>query len=374
MLTSEGSRPDEADEAGASGVGLVPDAEPVPGVAAAPVYATWGQRVVAALLDDAMLAGVTWLALGSGYLLPTLTPVLSADAEGWPWDPRILIPLGAVAVLLVLQALTGWTPGKLVVGIRVVREESSAPAGLWTTVARWALHVLDAVLLIGYLRPLWHQKRQTFADGIVRTVVVQQLPDLPRKQGIAVYGAALVAVVLGLGYCFPINSGSSGAPESVVACELEGPGPYLTTGEIALDGSVWEAQERRMWTVKASRTVHPGATVTWASDPSVRDVGYRVEIDARPSSEDGEPVISRSWDVGTGGVDGDPSSDGSYTHTRNVSPDGDVHVADVEFQESDGDLGALGTQVWTDVRLIADGEVVATCSSRIGYDDADQVG
>ncbi|MEV0950311.1 RDD family protein [Promicromonospora sp. NPDC050249] len=372
MLTSEGSRPDEA---GVSRAGLVPDAEPVIDAAVAPAYATWGQRVVAALLDDAMLAGVTWLAFGSGYFLPTLTPVLWADAdEGWPSDPRILIPLGAVAVLLVLQALTGWTPGKLVVGIRVVREESSAPAGLWTTVARWVLHLLDAVLLIGYLRPLWHRKRQTFADGIVRTVVVQQLPDLPRKQGLAVYSAALVAVVLGLGYCFPIHGGASSAPESVVVCELDGRAPYLTTGEIALDGSVWEDWERRMWTVKATRTAHPGATVTWASDPSVRDVHYRVEIDARPSSEDGEPMISRSWDVGTGGVDDDPSSDGSYTHTRNISPDGDVHVADVELQESDGDLGALGTQVWTDVRLIADGEVLAACGSGMGYDDADQVG
>lgn len=371
MLTSEGSRPDEA---GTSGIGLAPDTEPVLDAAVAPVYATWGQRVVAALLDDAMLGGVTWLAFGSGFLLPTLTPVLWGDAEGWPWDLRILIPLGAVAVLLVLQALTGWTPGKLVVGIRVVGEESSAPAGLWTTAARWALHLLDAVLLIGYLRPLWHQKRQTFADGIVRTVVVQQLPDLPRKQGIAVYWAAVVVVALGLGYCFPVNGGSSAAPESVVACELDGPGPYLTTGEIALDGSVWEARERRMWTVRATRTAHPGATVTWASDPSVRDVDYRVEIDARPSSEDGEPMISRSWDIGTGGVGDDPSSDGSYTHTRNVSPDGDVHVADVELQESDGDLGALGTQVWIDVRLIADGEVVAACGSRIGYDDVDQVG
>jgi Mce-associated membrane protein len=369
MLTSEGARPDEA---GTSGVGLVPDTEPVLAEAVAPEYATWGQRVVAAILDDATLAGATWLALGSGYFLPTLTPVLWADADkGWPRGLLILVPVGAVAILLVLQALTGWTPGKLVVGIRVVREQSSAPAGLWTTLMRWVLHLLDAILLIGYLRPLWHQKRQTFADGIVRTIVVQAVPDLPRKQGIAVYAAALVIVVLGLGYCLPINGGRSSTPERVVACELDGPGPLLTTGEILLGGSVWEERERRMWTVKATRTANPGATITWASDRSARDAGYRVEIDARPSSANGEPVISRSWDIGTGGVDDDPSSDSSYLHTRNLAPDGDVHVADVELQESDGDLGSLGTQVWMDVRLIADGETVAACGSAIDYDQAD---
>jgi Mce-associated membrane protein len=374
MLTSEGPRPDEA---GASGVGLVHVIEPALADAAVPAYATWGQRVIAAILDNAILAGVTWLALGAGFTQPTLTPGFGTSGDaGRPDDPLILVPVGAVAILLVLQALTGWTPGKLVVGIRVLREQSAAPAGLWTTLARWALHLLDAILLIGYLRPLWHQKRQTFADGIVRTVVVQAVPDLPRKQGIAVYSAALVVVVLGLGYCLPINGGRSSATERVVACGLDGPGPSLTTGEILLGGSVWEEQERRMWTVKATRTAHPGATITWASDPSVRDAGYRVEIDARPSSANGEPVISRSWDIGTGGVDGDPSPDGSYLHTRNVAPDGDVHVADVELQESDGDLGGLGTQVWIDVRLIADGETLAACGSAVDYDqaDADRVG
>lgn len=372
MLTSEGARPDGA---GPSEVGLVPDTEPAPADAVVPAYATWGQRVVAAILDNAILAAVTWLALGAGFAQPTLTPRYGTPGDaGWPNDPLILVPIGAVAVLLVLQALTGWTPGKLVVGIRVVREQSSAPVGLWTTAARWALHLLDAVLLIGYLRPLWHQKRQTFADGVVRTIVVQQLPDLPRTQGIVAYSAALVVVALGLGYCLPINGGGSSAPEPVVACDLDGPGPFLTTGEILLGGSVWEQRERRMWTVKATRTAHPGATITWASDPSVRDAGYRVEIDARPSSANGEPVVSRSWDIGTGGVDDDPSPDFSYLHTRNVAPDGDVHVADVELQDSDGDLGALGTQVWIDVRLIADGEVVAACGSGIGYDDTHQVG
>ncbi|MGI5188860.1 hypothetical protein ACQEVI_12045 [Promicromonospora sp. CA-289599] len=206
--------------------------------------------------------------------------------------------------------------------------------------------------------------------------MVQAVPDLPRTQGIAVYSAALVVVVLGLGYCLPINGGGSSTTEGVVPCELDGPGPLLTTGEILLGGSVWEKRERRMWTVRATRTAHPGASITWASDPSVRDAGYRVEIDARPSSANGEPVVSRSWDIGTGGVGDDPSSDGSYLHTRNVAPDGDIHVVDVELQGADGDLGDLGTQVWMDVRLIADGETVAACGSAIDYDQAaaDQAG
>jgi Mce-associated membrane protein len=372
MTSSDESRPDAGTS---SGVSVVSGGDPAPLAAAVgPEHATWGQRVVAAIFDDAILAGVTWLALGSGFGQPTLTPGFwGADVERWANDPLILVPIGALVILLVLQATTGWTPGKLVVGIRVVRERSSAPAGLWTTLARWALHLLDAILLIGYLRPLWHAKRQTFADTIAHTVVVQKLPDLRRRPRIAVHSAALVAVVLGIGYgCVPISGGSSSALEGVLACKLTGPGPFLTTGDITLDGSLSLERDRRLWTVRETRTAHPGATITWTSDPSVRDARYRVELDARPSSADGEPVVSRSWDIGTGeSFEGWSDQDGEALHTRNTSPDGDVHVAEVEAADSDGDLAHLGTLVWTDVRLIADGQDVIGCDGVVDFNDVE---
>lgn len=357
-----------------SAVGVVPDDERPERLTAAvvgPAYATWGQRVVAAILDDAILAGITWLALGAGIVQPTLTPVLTPAAGAAGSGPLILIPIGAVVILLVLQALTGWPPGKLVVGVRVLRERSSVPAGLWTTLVRWVLHLLDAVLLIGYLRPLWHAKRQTFADSIARTVVVQGLPDLPRRQRITVYSAALVVCVLGLGYCLPISSGGSSSAEGVT-CEATSSGPLLTSGDITLAGSMSLERERRLWTVRETRTVHPGATVSWTNDPSVRDVDYRIELEARPSSADGEPVVSRSWDIGTGGTD-NPSEDGSAMHTREISPRGDTHVAvvelaeDAELADAAEDLRALGTHVWTDVRLVADGEVLAECGGAVDH-------
>lgn len=373
MVSSEVSRPEEGRTAG---IGVIPDGDAQLAAAVLPAYATWPQRVVAAILDNAILGGVTWLAFGAGFAQPSLTPGYlaggygAAGDEGWPGGPMILVPIGAVVTLVVLQALTGWTPGKLVVGIRVVRERSAGPAGLPTTLARWVLHLLDAILLIGYLRPVWHKKRQTFADTIVHTVVVQELPDLPRRQRIAVYGASLVAVVLGLGYCLPINSASASGSNGYITCGQEDVGPYVTTGDIRIDGSVSVNRERRLWTVRETRTAHPGATLSWASDPSVRDVRYRVELDARPTSEDG-PVVSRSWDIGTGGT-GTWSDDGLHAHTRTVSPDGDVHVAEVELRGADSDTGVLGTDVWTDVRLIADGEVVAACGGTTTYDEIDQ--
>ncbi|GAB2465301.1 hypothetical protein GCM10027063_03270 [Promicromonospora xylanilytica] len=341
------------------------------GAVTAPGYATWGERVIAAVLDNAILAAVTWVALGTGITQPTLTPGLVANGDGGSLtDPMILVPIGALVVLLVLQATTGWTPGKLVLGIRVVRDDPDGraePAGLWTTAARWVLHLLDAILLIGYLRPLWHQQRQTFADGIAHTVVVRAMPELSRRPRITAYSAALVVCVLGLGYgCVPISSAGSLPVDDVISCRQERHGPLLIAGDISLGGSVEFARDRRMWTVRETRTALPGATLSWTSDPSVRDVDYRVELDARSRSESGGPVVPRSWNIGTGGVAG-PMDDDTATHSRSVSPDGDRHVAKVEMTGSDEVAVRLGTDLLLDVRLIAEGEVVAACGGTMSY-------
>ncbi len=70
-------------------------------------------------------------------------------------------------VLLGMQAYTGSTPGKLVMSIAVLDSTTGRPLGLWRMTVRWFAHLLDAILLIGYLRPLWDPKRRTFADSLV---------------------------------------------------------------------------------------------------------------------------------------------------------------------------------------------------------------
>jgi Mce-associated membrane protein len=378
MVRSVGSGADDgatsggvADGGGVSAVAVAPPGTPGSLVAVEPEYASWGQRVVAAILDNAILAGVSWLALGPGFGVPTLTPGWAGAAEDAARNGGllVLVPIAALVVLLVLQALTGWTPGKLVTGIRMVREEDHRPAGLWKTVARWALHLLDAIFLIGYLRPLWHARRQTFADSIVRTVVLREVLDLPRRPRIILYSAALVTCVLGLGYgCVPISSGSSAdVADDSPLCEVETPEPTLVAGEIRPAGSVWIEQDRRLWTVRETRTTHPGAVLTWTSDPSARDTDYRVELDARPGN--GEDVsISRSWDVGSGDLESWSDNDG-YTHDRTIRADGDTHDVQVNITDpgADAALAQLDAQPWLDVRLLADGEVVASCGGPASY-------
>jgi uncharacterized RDD family membrane protein YckC len=54
-----------------------------------------------------------------------------------------------------------------------VKESTGQPVGFGFAFVRQLAHVLDSLpLYLGYLWPLWDDKRQTFADKVCSTVVV----------------------------------------------------------------------------------------------------------------------------------------------------------------------------------------------------------
>ncbi len=160
------------------------DLEPaLPGLGPEPTreeYASWSRRVVASLLDTAIVATVLFLAVGPAYEVAWLPAIsfgmtTSTVVPGGTWWA-----LGTAAALFALQGWTGATPGKRTVGIVVVHDTTGRPAGLVRTVLRHLAHLLDAILYIGFLRPLWHAQRRTFADSVCSTVVLHQVrPPVP---------------------------------------------------------------------------------------------------------------------------------------------------------------------------------------------------
>jgi Mce-associated membrane protein len=146
-------------------------------------YASWPRRVVAFLLDNAILAGLVFLVLGPGpapSVLPFLENVsdLAPVPGAAPWKESVWV-VGSVLALTLLQAYTGATPGKRAVGIAVVFRDSGRPVGFVVTVLRWLFHAVDALCFIGYLRPLWDARRRTFADSLALTVVVRSVAPAP---------------------------------------------------------------------------------------------------------------------------------------------------------------------------------------------------
>lgn len=250
-----------------------------------PAYASWRRRFVAALLDGAVLGAVAWLVGGDALDVPWLQPTIdSADVADStvPWTSSPVL-VGAWLVLLTVQGLTGQTPGRRVLGIEVVRVPGDGPAGgppgVLRSIRRWLAHFLDALLLIGYLRPLWHPERRTFADSLVGTVVVHRAPPPrgDRRAGLAT-GAAWVAVVVGVVVGLPLGDSGGVDPAGEVGCTLA-PQPAdapLRVRDVTVVREVEWRRTLRLWTwvrpdVREARTDRVGATVdaTWETTGSV---------------------------------------------------------------------------------------------------------
>ena len=74
---------------------------------------------------------------------------------------------------VIRQGRTGRSIGKSALGLRLVSEATGQPVGARVALGRDVVHLMDGVLEVGYLRPLWHARQQTFADTLCRTVVVR---------------------------------------------------------------------------------------------------------------------------------------------------------------------------------------------------------
>ena len=81
--------------------------------------------------------------------------------------------IGALVVLLFWVERQG-TPGKLVLGMRIVDAETGGPPPVGRLVARYLGYLLSALPLgLGYLWMLWDSRRQTWHDKLGGTLVVR---------------------------------------------------------------------------------------------------------------------------------------------------------------------------------------------------------
>ena len=93
-----------------------------------------------------------------------------------------------------LPRVTGWSLGRALFGIAVVRRDG-APVGAWRLLARDLAHLLDtAALFIGWLWPLWDRRRRTFADLLLRTEV--RKVDRPQRDMRRLAATVLVAAAV----------------------------------------------------------------------------------------------------------------------------------------------------------------------------------
>jgi uncharacterized RDD family membrane protein YckC len=83
-----------------------------------------------------------------------------------------LIGIAYVAYVGHLEGITGQTPGKAVMGTRLVNEQGEL-IGSGPGIGRKFAHIVDSlVCMLGWLLPLVDAKRQTIADKLIQTYVV----------------------------------------------------------------------------------------------------------------------------------------------------------------------------------------------------------
>ncbi len=166
---------------------------PVPGVPPPPEYimtvpaqsdrASWGTRVRARLIDQFP----TYLGLiifCVGYLISIVRLATSGGSTSQLKGPAVAMIIGLGVMLASLgwvaynrwytAGKTGQSVGKRMSKIMLIGAETYAPIGPRNAFLRDLVHILDALTLVGYLWPLWDEERQTFADQIMKTVVIDE--------------------------------------------------------------------------------------------------------------------------------------------------------------------------------------------------------
>jgi adenylate cyclase len=151
----------------------------------APQYAPWGRRVAATVIDAlcllaapiAVLAVVAVISLVGAAVDPNPSDGLADSIMGWLVPLSVAIGyLGMLGIGLWLchrEGVTGQTPGKRLLGIRLQHADFGTTIGFGKAFLRRLAHILDSLpCYIGYLWPLWDRHRQTFADKLMTTAVV----------------------------------------------------------------------------------------------------------------------------------------------------------------------------------------------------------
>jgi len=127
------------------------------------MLADWGSRFLGRLVDG-LIVGVlpAILIIIDLFALTFFLSILGA-----------LLGLAGLIWVAIQEGTTGQSIGKKVAKIRLVHAETGQHIGAGAAIGRQFAHVADGVFMLGFLWPLWDERKQTFADKMLNTVVVR---------------------------------------------------------------------------------------------------------------------------------------------------------------------------------------------------------
>jgi uncharacterized RDD family membrane protein YckC len=143
-------------------------------------YAPWARRAAALLLDDIpALVAAAFFAVGYGLFISALVQSSSGSLPTAGVVPMVIggiLYLGALGWTIynrwIRAGRTGQSWGKRLTKIALVNELTSQPIGPVNAFLRDLVHILDGFASVGSLWPLWDEKKQTCADKLMKTIVI----------------------------------------------------------------------------------------------------------------------------------------------------------------------------------------------------------
>lgn len=126
-----------------------------------PSYAGFWIRLAAALIDT-LIIGIPASILQFGLIFATGSKSM-----------MYVVQLAVVVLIIYMNGIKGGTPGKLILGMRIVNEKGDY-IGIPMAILRDIGKMLSTIiLLIGYLMIAWDSRKQGLHDKIAKTFVVK---------------------------------------------------------------------------------------------------------------------------------------------------------------------------------------------------------
>lgn len=159
-------------------------------------YASWGRRALGWMIDS--IPNLVFLVVYYIALIVTMVKMFSTrvprnpllavrEAPGW-WIATLVLYLAVLATSIanrwILQGRTGQTIGRRVLKTKLIGEATGQPIGAGRCFLRDLAHVADGAAYVGYLWPLWDKKRQTFADMLLKDIVIDLRPEELRQPAV----------------------------------------------------------------------------------------------------------------------------------------------------------------------------------------------
>ncbi len=138
-------------------------------------YVGFLPRLLAIIIDAILFFVVSFVIM---FFILLMTEVGQADSEAPPTTSTFMLVLfyvGPVATTLWFWGKFGGTPGKLILGLRIVDNQTGKRASFWRHLGRYVSYMLSSIpVFLGYYWVLVDKDKRAWHDHLSGTAVVRR--------------------------------------------------------------------------------------------------------------------------------------------------------------------------------------------------------